>query len=97
LRISIADVTVRKPMGKDTYTVTAAQSQLPRLVREAEKGRPIAISRRDQTVAYILSQERLEAIVETMEILANPAARRAVENHRARKTRFLPLSALDKG
>ena len=82
-------------VSKDTYSVAAAQSQLPRLIREAEKGRPIAIRRGDQTVAYILSQERLEAIIETMEILANPAARKAIANHRAGKTRFLPLSALD--
>ena len=82
-------------MGKDTYTVTAAQSQLPRLIRDAESGRPIAISRRDRTPAYILSQERLDAIVETMQLLANPAARKALEDHRAGKTRFLPLSALD--
>ncbi|MGH7821639.1 MAG: type II toxin-antitoxin system Phd/YefM family antitoxin [Candidatus Binatia bacterium] len=82
-------------MAKNTYTVTAAQSQLPRLIRQAEKGRPIAISRHDKTVAYILSEERLEAIVETMELLANPAARKAIEAHRAAKTRFLPLSALD--
>lgn len=82
-------------MSKNTYTVTAAQSQLPRLIREAEKGRPIAISRRDQTVAYIVSEERLEAIIETMELLANPVARKAIEAHRAGKTRFLPLSALD--
>ncbi len=83
-------------MGKNTYTVTAAQSQLPSLISEAEKGKPIAISRHDRTVAYILSQERVEAIVETMEILANPAAKRAIERHRAGKTRFLPLSALDR-
>ncbi|MGH9380111.1 MAG: type II toxin-antitoxin system Phd/YefM family antitoxin [Thermoanaerobaculia bacterium] len=82
-------------MAKDTYTISAAQSQLPRLVREAEKGRPIAIRRRDETVAYIVSQERLEAMVETMELLANPEARKALEDHRAGKTRFLPLSALD--
>jgi len=83
-------------MAKNTYTVTAAQSQLPSLIREAEKGRPIAIRRHDQTVAYIVSQERLEAIVETMEILANPAARRAIDRHRTGKMRFLPLSALDR-
>lgn len=82
-------------MSKDTYTITAAQSQLPSLVRKAEKGRPIAIRRRDQTVAYILSQERLEAIIETMELLADPAARKAIETHRAGKTRFFPLSAID--
>lgn len=82
-------------MAKNTYSITAAQSQLPRLVREAEEGRLIAIRRRDQTVAYILSQERLEAMVETMELLANPDARKAIEEHRAGKTRFVPLSALD--
>jgi PHD/YefM family antitoxin component YafN of YafNO toxin-antitoxin module len=82
-------------MGKDTYTVTAAQSQLPRLIRHAESGRTIAIRRRDRTVAYILSQERLDAIVETMELLANPTARKTLEDHRAGKIRFLPLSALD--
>lgn len=81
--------------AKNTYSITAAQSQLPRLVREAEEGRPIAIKRRDETVAYILSHERLEAMVETMELLANPEARNALEEHRAGKTRFLPLSALD--
>jgi prevent-host-death family protein len=84
-------------MAKNTYTVTAAQSQLPRLIRQAEAGRPIAINRRDRTVAYILSEERLEAIVETMELLGNPAARKAIAAHRAGKMRFLPLSVLDEG
>ena len=83
-------------MAKNTYTVTAAQSQLPSLVREAESGRPIAITRHDRTVAYLVSEERLEAIVETMELLANPAARKAIESHRAGKLRFHPLSALDR-
>jgi prevent-host-death family protein len=82
-------------MAKHAYPVSAAQSQLPRLIRDAERGHPIAISQRDRTVAYILSQERLDTIVETMELLANPATRKALEGHRAGKTRFLPLSALD--
>ncbi len=82
-------------MAKDTYTVTAAQSQLPRLIREAEGGRPIAIRRRDQTVAYIVSRERLEAIIETIELLGNPAARKAIEDHRAGRMRFRPLSSID--
>jgi len=46
-------------------------------------------------VAYLLSRERLEAIVETMELLANPAARKAIEGHRGGKTRFAPLSKVD--
>ncbi len=82
-------------MPKSTYSVTQAQSQLPKLIREAESGRPVAISRREETVAYIVSKERLEAIVETMEILASPAARKAIEDHRAGRTKFVPLSSLD--
>ena len=55
----------------------------------------VGIARRDETVAYLLSREYLEAIVETMEILANPAAQKAIADHRAGRTQFLPLSALD--
>ena len=38
---------------------------------------------------------RAVAQVETMELLANPKARRAIEEHRAGRTRFLPMTALD--
>ena len=86
---------LQSKMKRSTYSVTQAQRQLPRLVREAEQGQSIAISRRDETVAYIVSRERLEAIVETLEILANPAARKAIESHKAGKTKFVPLAALD--
>jgi prevent-host-death family protein len=85
-------------MKRSTYavSVTEAQKQLPRLIRDAEAGRPIGISRHDETVAYIVSRARLDALVETMEILANPKARKAIEDHRAGKLKFLSLSALDR-
>jgi PHD/YefM family antitoxin component YafN of YafNO toxin-antitoxin module len=82
-------------MSRATYSVTQAQSSLPRLVREAEHGALVRIARRDETVAYLVSRDHLEAIVETMELLANPRARKAIEEHRAGRTRFLPLTALD--
>lgn len=78
-----------------TYSVTQAQSRLPSLIREAEEGMPVRILRRDETVAYVLSRERMEAIVETMELLANPEAMRAIAAHRKRRAKLLPLSALD--
>ena len=81
-------------MARSTYSVTQAQSQLPRLLKEAERGTAIGITRRDETVAYLLSRGQLEAIVETMEILANSAARKAIEDHRAGRTRFVPLASL---
>jgi prevent-host-death family protein len=82
-------------MAKSTYSVTQAQSTLPRLVREAESGELVGITRRDETVAYLVSREHLEAIVETMQLLANPRARKAIADHRAGRTRFLPLSAIN--
>ena len=82
-------------MARSTYSVTRAQSQLPQLLRQAERGVLVGIARRDETVAYLLSRDYLEAICETMEILANPEAQKAIADHRAGRTRFLPLSALD--
>lgn len=82
-------------MARSTYSVTRAQSQLPQLLRQAERGVLVGIARRDETVAYLLSRDYLEAICETMEILANPTAQKAIADHRAGRTRFLPLSALD--
>jgi PHD/YefM family antitoxin component YafN of YafNO toxin-antitoxin module len=82
-------------MARSTYSVSQAQSQLPRLLRQAESGVLVGIARRDETVAYLLSRDYLEAIVETMEILSNPAAQKAIADHRAGRTRFLPLSAID--
>lgn len=82
-------------MARSTYSVTQAQSALPRLIRKAEEGDLVGITRRDETVAYLVSRDHLEAIVETMELLANPRALRAIAEHRRGKTRFVPLSALD--
>ena len=78
-----------------TYSVTEAQSRLSGLIKKAEQGEAVRIRRRDRTVALLISQERMEAIVETMEILANPDAARAIASHRSGRTKFSKLSALD--
>lgn len=80
---------------KRTYTVSEAQSQLPKLIRAAEQGEPVTIRRHNETVAYLLSRERMEAIVETLEVLGNRAAMQAIRAYRAGKTKRLPVSALD--
>jgi len=81
-------------MRRSTYSVAQAQAQLPRLLRQAEVGNIVGIRRRDETIAYLLSREQLESIVETMELLANPAAVRAIAMHRKGKARFVSLSTL---
>lgn len=79
---------------KATYTVTEAQARLPRILKQAAAGDPVCIRRRNETVAYVVSRERMEAIVETLEILGNAEAMRAIRAHRAGKTKFLPLTSL---
>jgi len=79
---------------KYTYSISRAQSNLPRLVRETANNGAVAITRHDETVAYVVSKERMEAIVETMEILANPSAMRALRDYEKGRTRFHPLEAI---
>jgi prevent-host-death family protein len=80
-----------------TYSVTRAQRQLPRLIRKVGEGEAVEILRHNETVAYLISRERMEAIVETMEFLSNPEAMKAVAAHRAGKEKFLSLAALGRG
>lgn len=52
------------------------------------------ILRHDAIVAYLVSRQRMEAIVETLELLSNPAAVKAIGEHKEGKTKFASLSVL---
>jgi len=80
-------------------TVTAADGKVhfSRLLRHVEAGETIAISKRDETVAFLIPRARLEALVETMEVLGSPEAMKAIRQHEAGKLAFHPLRALDEG
>jgi PHD/YefM family antitoxin component YafN of YafNO toxin-antitoxin module len=64
---------------KTTYSVSKAQAQLPRLVKQVcEESGSYGICVHDEVKAFLVSRERMEAIVETMETLANPRAMEAI-------------------
>jgi prevent-host-death family protein len=79
---------------RSTYSVSEAQAQLPALLKKAEE-ELIAIAKRDKTVAYLVSAERMEAIAETLEIMADPKAMRALRRSREGKGRYYPVTVLD--
>lgn len=79
---------------KTTYTVTQAQAKLPTVLRECAD-HTITITKRDEPVAYVISRDKLESLLETMEILANPKAMEAIRKDRAGKLKYYPLSSLD--
>jgi hypothetical protein len=77
---------------KDTLTITQGQAQLPALCR---KQRTTAITRNGQVVSFIVPRQRMSDLLEQMEILANPAAMKAIKKARAGRGKFHPLSVLD--
>ncbi len=80
---------------KTTYSISEAQAKLPGLVREVAELDAVSITRHGETVAYLISRERLDAVLETVEVLSNADAARALERYRQGKTRFTGLEALD--
>jgi len=79
---------------RSTYSVSEAQAQLPALLKKAQSDL-IAIAKRDKTVAYLVSAERMEAIAETLEIMADPKAMRAIGRARRGHGKYYPITILD--
>lgn len=79
---------------KSTYTASQAQAHFPAVVRSAKRGRLVGVTEHDETVAYVVSRERMEGILDTIELLANPAFLRALKTERAGRTKYFPLDAL---
>lgn len=81
---------------KSTYSVSQAQAKLPSLVRSIEEaGTSYGISVHGVTSAYLVSRERMESLLETVEILGNPDAAQAIAAHKRGETVFHGLEALD--
>ena len=78
-----------------TVTITELQAQAPRCVRRAEKNGSVTIARHGRTVAFLVSRERMEAIIETLEIMGNPNAMKALRNYEAGRCKLKDVSCLD--
>lgn len=78
----------------DSYTIKTAQQHFSSVVQEAAD-HPVTITKQGRAVAVMISIERMEAIAETMEILADPKAMSAIRRHREGKATYHPVSALE--
>ena len=79
-------------MSDSTYTVSQAQARLPRLLKEDS----FAISVHGKVKGFYLSKERLEAMIETMELLGNPDFMAALKEYKSGKMKFYSIEELDK-
>lgn len=80
-----------------TYSVSQAQSQLPGLVRKVnEAGGSYAITVHNETSAFLVSRERMESLLETLEILSSHKAATAIRQYEKGVMDFTDLAVLDK-
>ena len=68
---------------KNTYTIKEAQQGIARVVRSAESGRLATITRHQKPVAYVISPAQLNELLETMEVLADAEAMKAIRDAEA--------------
>ena len=73
-------------------TVSEAQANLPRLVKRDS----FAISRHGRVVGVYLSRERIEALVETVELLSDSEFTRALHEYESGKIKFRDLQVVEK-
>ena len=83
----------KKSIVKTTFDIAEAQSRLPKLVHNKQT---LTLRQDNETVAFLVPRERMEALLETMEIMANPEAMRAIRRDQSGKGKYLPLSVLNK-
>jgi antitoxin YefM len=80
---------------KTTVTITEAQANLPRLLKQLAKQPSLTITNHGRIAALLVSKDRMEAIIETMEILANPGAMKAIRDFERGKSKGKDISCLD--
>ncbi len=82
-------------MAKTTYptlSVSKAQSGLPKLCRDKKA---ILITTHEKPVSVLLPIEDYEALIETMDLLANPTAMRTLRAAKVGKLRYRRLNLDD--
>jgi PHD/YefM family antitoxin component YafN of YafNO toxin-antitoxin module len=82
-------------MAKSTYptlSVSKAQSGLPKLCRDKKA---VLITTHEKPVSVLLPIEDYEALIETMDLLADPTAIRTLRAAKASKLRYRRLNLDD--
>jgi len=73
---------------KSTVSISEGQDSFPALVKVAEKGGVVTVTRHNEPVACVIGHERMSAIAETLEIMGNAAAMNAIAEHKAGRTQW---------
>jgi hypothetical protein len=78
-------------MSDSTYTISQAQARLPSLVKEDS----FAISVHGEIKGFYLSKQRLEAMLESLELMENPDFTVALKAHQSGRAKTYTVAQLD--
>ena len=79
---------------RDTYSIQDFQRKTAAVIRRAESGVLVTLIRKDRPVVHVISSERLGGILETMELLAEPAFMKRLKLLRSGRLKFHAVSSL---
>lgn len=79
---------------KKTYTVRELQRDTAGVVRSAESGALVTVTRHERPVVHLISDERLGALLETLELAGNPEFTQAVAKLQSGRLKFRSASTL---
>lgn len=75
-------------MKNADLTISQLSASVPKAVRETEDYGVRGITRSGKAVAFLVSREVMESILETMELQKNPALMELVRQDRAGKVKY---------
>lgn len=81
--------------NRSSITVAELHAQTPKILRQTELRGMMAVTRAGQVTAFLVSRDRLMAMIETMEIQSNPEAMKAIHEFDAGKGKFYTVAELD--
>jgi PHD/YefM family antitoxin component YafN of YafNO toxin-antitoxin module len=64
-------------------------------MRQTQRRGMLAVTREGQVTAFLVSRDRVMAMIETMEVLSNPKAMKAIREAEAGKGTYYSVDELD--
>jgi prevent-host-death family protein len=80
---------------KDTYSVSEIGRHPAQVLRRAEQRGSVTVCRNGRIIGFVVSRDRMEAILETLEIMADNEAMKAIHKYQAGEARFKDVRCLD--
>lgn len=73
---------------KNIASISTLQAEASSVIRRAEKEGIVPVSRNSRTVAFVVSRDKMAAILETMELQKNSELMEMVRQHKRGKLKF---------